>query len=191
MQKLLSFVLVLMLAVTVTACGKKKAVESTQESDVEVIDLTTGSGSDDNGKVTPLAVTSPYDPNGIASDGGPLPLDPNSPNDPLGRRVVYFEYDSSTLTSEGQIIVEAHANWLAQNVGSIVLEGHTDERGTREYNLALGEDRAATVARLMQALGVSRDRQQMISYGEERPIALGSDESSWGLNRRVELLYGQ
>ncbi len=184
MQKLLSFVLVLMLAVTVTACGKKRFVEPAQESEVEVIDLTT-----DND--TPPTETSPYDPNGIASDGGPLPLDPNSPNDPLGKRVVYFEFDSSTLTLEGQIIVEAHANWLAQNVGSIVLEGHTDERGTREYNLALGEDRAATVSRLMQALGVSYDRQQMVSYGEERPIALGSDESSWGLNRRVELLYGQ
>jgi peptidoglycan-associated lipoprotein len=111
--------------------------------------------------------------------------------DALSKRVVYFEYDSSLLTPEGQVIAEAHANYLLSNPGvSLVLEGHADERGTREYNLALGEDRAKSVAQFMQAIGVQSGRIRSISYGEERPVALGHDESAWGLNRRVEILYG-
>lgn len=110
--------------------------------------------------------------------------------DILSQRVIYFEYDSSLLTPENEEIVQAHANHLAQSPGvDIILEGHADERGTREYNLALGEERAKSVANLFQALGVSPDRVQIISYGEERPALLGSDEGAWSLNRRVELLY--
>lgn len=113
------------------------------------------------------------------------------PDDPLNQRVVYFDYDSSSLTPESQRVVEAHASYLAGNPGvSVVLEGHADERGTREYNIALGEERAKSVGRLMQVLGVSESRIQNVSYGEERPAALGSDEGSWSLNRRVEILYG-
>ena len=103
----------------------------------------------------------------------------------------YFEYDSSTLDPESQRVAEAHAVYLADNPGvNVVLEGHADERGTREYNLALGESRAKTVARLVEVLGVDGYRVQTVSYGEERPAALGSDESAWSLNRRVEILYG-
>ncbi len=111
--------------------------------------------------------------------------------DPLSKRVVYFEYDSSLLSPEGQAIAEAHANYLLSNPGvSLVLEGHADERGTREYNLALGEDRAKSVGQFMQAMGVQSGRVRTVSYGEERPVALGHDESAWSLNRRVEILYG-
>ncbi|GJL83472.1 MAG: hypothetical protein DHS20C01_31060 [marine bacterium B5-7] len=111
--------------------------------------------------------------------------------DPLSKRVVYFEFDSSLMTPEAQVIAEAHANYLLSNPGvSLVLEGHADERGTREYNLALGEDRAKAVAQFMQAMGVQTSRLRTVSYGEERPVALGHDESAWGLNRRVEILYG-
>ncbi|MCZ7597355.1 MAG: peptidoglycan-associated lipoprotein Pal [Gammaproteobacteria bacterium] len=111
--------------------------------------------------------------------------------DPLSKRVVYFEYDSSLLSPEGQEIAEAHANYLLSNPGvSPVLEGHADERGTCEYNLALGEDRAKSVGQFMQAMGVQSGRIRTVSYGEERPVALGHDESAWSLNRRVEILYG-
>jgi peptidoglycan-associated lipoprotein len=79
---------------------------------------------------------------------------------------------------------------LAQNPNvSVILEGHTDERGTREYNLALGERRAKSVQQLMQVQGVLPDQIQVISFGEERPVALDHSESAWRLNRRVELLY--
>ena len=72
---------------------------------------------------------------------------------------------------------------------AVVLEGHADERGTREYNLALGERRANSVSEIFQAMGVAPDAIRTISYGEERPISMGQDESAWSLNRRVEILY--
>ena len=86
-------------------------------------------------------------------------------------------------------VIEAHSQFLIENSGiNVVLEGHADERGTREYNLALGEARADAVAEIMIAFGVAPGRIQTISYGEERPEALGSDESAWQLNRRVIIL---
>ena len=120
-----------------------------------------------------------------ASAAGKLNL-----NVPLGTRVIYFEFDSNALTWEAQRIVEAHAEYLAGNPGmAVVLEGHADERGTREYNLALGERRANSVADLFQMMGVMSDAVRSISYGEERPVAMEHDESAWSLNRRVEILY--
>jgi peptidoglycan-associated lipoprotein len=111
-------------------------------------------------------------------------------DDPLGQRVIYFDFDSSNLTPEAQRVVEAHAQYLAGNPGmAVVLEGHADERGTREYNLALGEHRANTVNEILQGLGVAPDAIRTISYGEERPVSMGQDESAWSLNRRVEILY--
>ncbi len=117
-------------------------------------------------------------------------LNSGETNQLLETRVIHFEYDSSVLTSEGEAVVHAHAQYLV-NSGTVglILEGHADARGTREYNLALGESRAKSVAQVMQALGVSAERIQTISYGEERPIAVQSDENAWGSNRRVEILY--
>ena len=87
-------------------------------------------------------------------------------------------------------IVEAHAEYLSSNVGmALVLEGHADERGTREYNLALGESRAKAVAGVFIALGLSEDAIRIISYGEERPVDMDQTENAWSVNRRVEILY--
>lgn len=98
---------------------------------------------------------------------------------------VFFDYDSSTLTAEGRSTLERQAAWLNQypNVG-ITIEGHCDERGTREYNLALGERRAQAVKNYLISLGVPADRLNTISYGKERPAVMGSDEMSWAKNRR-------
>ena len=105
-------------------------------------------------------------------------------------RVVYFDFDSSTLGGEGHSIIGAHAAILSQNQHwNIVLEGHADERGTREYNLALGQERAQAVADLLQGYKIPLDRIQLISYGEEEPAVLESNEDAWALNRRVEILY--
>ena len=101
--------------------------------------------------------------------------------------VFYFEYDSSTLTPEALSAVDAHIALLHRNTENIRLEGHTDERGTREYNMALGERRANSVRDYMVANGISSLRIETISYGEERPLAYGSGEASWAENRRVEL----
>jgi peptidoglycan-associated lipoprotein len=101
--------------------------------------------------------------------------------------VFYFEYDSSNLTPEAINAVNAHIAVLQQNNENVKLEGHTDERGTREYNMALGERRANAVRDYMVANGISSFRIESISFGEERPIAYGSGESNWAQNRRVEL----
>lgn len=112
------------------------------------------------------------------------------PNSPLSVRVIYFEYDSSEVQSQFQATIEAHANYLAANPDVVVsLEGHADERGSREYNLALGERRALAVSRQLALLGASTSQIRTISYGEERPVVDGHDESSWSQNRRVEISY--
>ena len=114
----------------------------------------------------------------------------NDPNSPLSQRVLYFELDSSQVSEEDRQIISTHAQFLSANPNvTIVLEGHADERGTREYNVALGEKRAKAVKQLMTLQGVTEQQIQLISFGEERPVAIGHDESAWRLNRRVEILY--
>lgn len=106
------------------------------------------------------------------------------------KKRVYFMFDSSAVDAESRQIIEAHAAYLSDNRRiKVTLEGHADERGTREYNLALGERRAKAVARIMSVLGVSSRRITTTSYGEEKPVALGHNESAWRLNRRVEIAY--
>jgi len=103
---------------------------------------------------------------------------------------VHFEFDSAALDDENRRIVEAHARYLVANPNlRVTLEGHCDERGTREYNLALGERRAQSVARVMRVLGVASNRLTLRSYGEEKPLDPGHNESAWALNRRVEIVY--
>jgi peptidoglycan-associated lipoprotein len=101
--------------------------------------------------------------------------------------VVYFEFDSSTLKPEGRAVLDAHIALARSNNKSIRLDGHTDERGTREYNMALGERRAKAVADYMSVNGVAGYRLETVSYGEERPVAYGSGEANWSQNRRVEI----
>ncbi|HVN45530.1 MAG TPA: peptidoglycan-associated lipoprotein Pal [Steroidobacteraceae bacterium] len=108
----------------------------------------------------------------------------------LARRTVYFEFDSSEIKGEGTDIVAAHAKYLAANPGTRVrLEGHTDERGSREYNIGLGERRAQSVRRALLLQGAADAQISTVSYGEERPAAAGHDEAAWSKNRRVEIVY--
>ncbi len=108
----------------------------------------------------------------------------------LAKRTVYFDFDSAALTGESREIAEAHARHLAANTNiKLTLEGHCDERGTREYNLGLGERRAQSVEKVMRALGVGANRVKVISYGEEKPANTGHDEAAWAKNRRVEIMY--
>ncbi len=112
------------------------------------------------------------------------------PGNPLSHRRIFFEYNSYSVEPAAQAVIEAHSQYLISHPGTnITLEGHADERGTREYNLALGEKRADAVAELMSALGVDRNRIVTTSYGEEKPLELGHNEAAWSKNRRVELIY--
>lgn len=102
-------------------------------------------------------------------------------------RVFYFEFDQATLTADTRAALDAHIAVLKDNNVKVRLEGHADERGTREYNMALGERRANAVANYMIINGVARYRIETVSYGEERPAVSGTNESAWSQNRRVEL----
>lgn len=114
----------------------------------------------------------------------------DDPGSPLAQRLVYFELDSSEVRGEFRPTVSAHARYLSQNTGAAVtLEGHADERGSREYNLALGERRANAVRALLMAEGAAGAQIQTVSYGEEKPVAAGHDENAWSQNRRVEIVY--
>jgi len=99
---------------------------------------------------------------------------------------ILFELDSYTVDSQDQAILQSQAQWLAQYPNArVTIEGHADERGTREYNLALGERRANAAKNYLASLGVSPDRMTTVSYGKERPEALGSNEAAWAQNRRA------
>ncbi len=114
----------------------------------------------------------------------------SDPNSPLAVRTIYFEHDSSTINAQGQSTLNVHAEFLSLNPDQIlIIEGHTDENGTREYNLSLGERRSRAVLDFLSASGVSEQQMELRSYGEENPVALDQDESAWQLNRRVELIY--
>jgi len=114
----------------------------------------------------------------------------SDPNSPLSVRTIYFEYDSITITTEGQSALNAHAEYLSLNPNrTMIIEGHTDERGTRDYNLALGERRGKAVADFLTASGVQNQQIEVRSFGEENPVALDHSESAWQLNRRAEILY--
>lgn len=108
----------------------------------------------------------------------------------VSKRVVYFDFDRSDVKDDFRAIVAAHGKYLAANSNArVTLEGHADERGTREYNIALGERRIAAVQRILTLQGASSSQVNSISYGEERPAALGHDEDAWSLNRRAEFIY--
>lgn len=132
-----------------------------------------------------------YEPGAFAPGGGYAgPEDAGPREGLLGKRVIYFDFDSAQIRNEFVPVIEAHARYLISHPGAkVVLEGHTDERGSPEYNIALGEARAKSVARLMQLQGMSDGRINILSYGEEKPVALGHDEDSWSQNRRVEIVY--
>ena len=127
------------------------------------------------------AATSLNTINGVAFD---------QPDSPDSVRTIYFEYDSSDVRAEYLPVIAAHGKLLAAN-GSrkVELQGHGDERGSREYNIALGERRALSVRRILLGHGVSGSQITTISYGEEKPAVIGHDESAWSKNRRVEIRY--
>ena len=116
--------------------------------------------------------------------------DLDSATGPLAQRVIYFEYDSDDVLPEYQPVVTAHAGYLAGHAGlTAVLEGHADERGSAEYNIALAERRARAVERSLRLQGAGAEQLQIVSYGEEKPAAAGHEEAAWQQNRRVEIVY--
>ena len=116
--------------------------------------------------------------------------DLDSGTGPLSKRVIYFAYDSDDVLPEYEPVMTAHAEYLASHPQqTAVLEGHADERGSSEYNIALSERRARSVERSLRLQGAAEGQLQIVSYGEEKPAVSGHEESSWQQNRRVEIVY--
>lgn len=152
----------------------------TKLNDTPVVDSTGGAGQGSGSS-------------GAASGVAPVTIDPNAQNaaGPVGvARIVFFDYDSYTVKPEYQALIDGHARFLKANAQRrISIEGHTDERGGREYNLALGQKRSEAVRRALNLLGVNDNQVEAVSFGKEKPAAQGSGESVWAQNRRAEITY--
>ena len=184
MKKLL---FISVLALSITACGDRiKPDDETTGEDNTGDNLNTGATAGGIGSGTGVG--------GTALEGGKLvsyekgAIDDS--NNVLFEKIVYFSYDSNVVADDYIELVKHHGKYLAFNAdASVRLEGHADERGTREYNVALAEKRAQSVKQLMLYEGAGNDQISIISYGEEKPVAFGHDDESMTLNRRVEIVY--
>jgi peptidoglycan-associated lipoprotein len=183
MKKFLPLAVVALAVVFASGCASKRA----KTDDAAAGDTVSSTG----------ATTSPDDmasASGIES-AGPVGGDAAAGMGPSGelgnRRIIYFAYDSDEIRAEDQALIGAHAQWLSKNPGARVrVEGHTDERGTREYNIGLGERRAQAVRRALALQGGADLQPPTVSFGEERPAVAGETEDAFAQNRRVELVYG-
>ncbi|NDG57242.1 MAG: peptidoglycan-associated lipoprotein Pal, partial [Betaproteobacteria bacterium] len=135
------------------------------------------------------AVT-PVEASSSTSTGLPAAL--SNPASPVFRKIVYFDFDSFEIREEFRGLIQAHANFLQSNKQlKVSIQGHTDERGTREYNLALGQKRAEALRKALVTLGVPDAQLEAVSLGEEKPMNQGTDETAFAQNRRAELVYQQ
>ena len=167
-------ILALAAVVAMTGCSKKGSK---------------GAGDiDGDGVFDPVAIT---DESGIPLDGVPFDQDPNrSSIGNSGIGPVYFGYDSSVLAPSELAKIQQAADYMTGNAGVVlIVEGHCDERGSNEYNLSLGENRALALRSALVNLGISADRIQSRSFGEEKPAVLGSGEAVWAQNRRGEFAF--
>ena len=172
MRSFTTLALILSSALVLTACGSAVKLDDKPAK----IEDRTGNSTADARTVTPVTT------------GSTDPL--NDPKGVLAKRSVYFDYDSYVVKDEFKSLVEAHAKYLVSNKNrKIVIQGNTDERGGREYNLALGQKRAEAVRKSLSLLGVQDSQMEAISFGKEKPKATGSDEASWAENRRGDLAY--
>lgn len=172
----------LALGLLLAACAPKQQTVQEETPAVIATPVSTSTAATSGAQTNATAVASP-----VVTDPMTLLDDPRSP---LANRVVYFEFDRSEIQQQHLAQLETHARFLVANPGiKIRLEGHGDERGTREYNIGLGDRRAQAVRRLLMFQGAAASQLVTVSYGEEKPAADGHDEGAWSRNRRVELVY--
>ncbi len=172
----------LRLLLTLTVVVAVAACKTTEPIADPVDEPTTTEPSDTGGDVTTSAAPDPRDYSDVRNFTNAESL--------LSKRVIYFDFDKSNVKSEYRGIVAAHAAYMASHSSArITLEGHADERGTREYNLGLAERRGISITGLLSAGGASGNQQDVVSYGEERPVCRVSNEDCWWQNRRVEIVY--
>jgi peptidoglycan-associated lipoprotein len=176
------------LALTLAACASTQTPQTQPPAGVE--DRTPGaspSGTAGQGvqskPVTGVDLTTQKP---AASATNPL----TDPNSLLSSRSIYYDFDKYDVKDDFRPVVEAHAQYLRQHAGTkMLIQGNTDERGSREYNIALGQRRAEGVKRMLLLLGVGEDQVEAVSLGEEKPKETGHDEEAWARNRRSDMLY--
>ena len=171
----------------ITGCTSKPVAKNANASGLVGAN---GANGVDGASTTGLGANGELNGNGLNGNGG---LN-GGPQDAVRRallaRVVHFDLDSSDIAQSDFAVLNAHASYLASNgAAHTVLTGHTDERGTREYNMALGERRAKSVQTYLVTNGVRADQIDVVSYGKEKPVNEAHDESAWAENRRVEIGY--
>ena len=158
-----------------------------------IVALIAGCSSGTKLNQAPVVDSNAMNGSGSASGVAPVTIDPNAQTaqGPVGvARIVYFDFDSYTVKPEFQAIIDGHARFLKANPQRHVsIEGHTDERGGREYNLALGQKRSEAVRKSLVLLGVSDSQIEAVSFGKEKPVATGSGEDVWAQNRFAEISY--
>jgi len=178
LNKVLKGLMIALPVMAVTACSSSDDATSAT-SGTETNQAT--SGSENNVDTT---VVTPIDANGQLSE---QELKEQALRE---TQTIYFAFDNATLAGDYEEMLAAHAAYLSKNVDmKVTVEGHADERGTPEYNIALGERRAQAVAKYLQALGVQADQISIVSYGEEKPLLLGQSEEVYAKNRRAVLVY--
>jgi peptidoglycan-associated lipoprotein len=170
-----SFISSLLVAATLAGCGSSVKLQDTPVEDRSGTSLPNAGASASGSAVAPVQVDSTN-----ASVAGPANT----------VRIVYFDFDSYVIRPEFQSVIDAHAKYLMANKSRRMnIEGHTDERGGREYNLALGQKRSEAVRRALGLLGVTDSQVEAVSFGKEKPAAQGFDEASMAKNRRAEITY--
>lgn len=174
------FFLIVATALALGACGSNVKLNDVPVEDKSGTAVTPGGPAGPGGPATESRVAP------VAADpSGGLTAGPANVS-----RIIYFDYDSYVLKPESQPLIDAHARFLRANPQRRAsIEGHTDERGGREYNLALGQRRSEAVRRALGLLGVADNQLEAVSFGKEKPATPGSDEAAWAQNRRAEIAY--
>ena len=183
----------LLLALLLTACASGVKLNEVPVVDKKASSVSNGASSSGLSDINPSASSSSQQVQQPKSTVEPVNslANENAPAGPANiEKIVYFDYDSFIIKPEFQSTIEAHTQYLKSNSrAKISLEGHTDERGGREYNLALGQKRADAVRQSLTLLGVGTSQIETVSFGEEKPAVQGADESAFAKNRRAEFFY--
>jgi peptidoglycan-associated lipoprotein len=182
MKRILSIALLLAGAALLSGCPKKHNVIEPPVAGSQVPGAGGGAGSTDGASTSARALGGDQAGNqGGLLDANGVPV----------RKIIYFDFDKSEIKPEFADVISAHAHNMTSHPNlKLKLEGNTDERGTREYNIGLGERRAQAVRRALMLQGVAESQLNTVSFGSERPAVEGDDEAAWAQNRRVELVYG-
>jgi peptidoglycan-associated lipoprotein len=181
---------VLVAAMALAACGSSVKLDETPQQPAQ-----TAQTSASNDTLRPPAAGNPGAQTQAAASRDVAKVDvaanPNAQaGPPSAGRVIYFDYDSFAIKPEFQSVIDAHARYMAANPGRrMAIEGHTDERGGREYNLALGQKRSEAVQSALRLLGVKDNQSEPVSFGKEKPASTGASEEAWSRNRRAEIVY--